>query len=106
MYYSPVDVVVCGSFRRGAEQLRADCLELRRAGANIISPVSIDFVSGHEEGFVRAAHELETPAPDIEGRHLEAIVRASLIWLHLPGGRLGSSAAVELGFARALGVPV
>lgn len=106
MYYAPLDVVLCGSFTRAPEELRADVLELEVCNARVLSPLSIDFVAGHEEGFVRAAHELEASAAEIEGSHLEAIVAASFVWLHLPEGHLGRSAATELGFATGLGVPV
>jgi NTP pyrophosphatase (non-canonical NTP hydrolase) len=49
----------------------------------------------------------ETHTPEqIELQHLEAIQRASFVWLFAPEGYVGPSAALEVGFARAQGVPV
>src|SRR5260370_13417892 len=49
----------------------------------------------------------ETQAPEsIEARHLRAIQRSEFMWLHAPNGYVGPTAALEVGFANAAGVPV
>ena len=100
-----VRVVVCGSFRREIETLRADFLELQHAGASILSPRDITFVD-EVDGFVVAEHELGDAPTAIESRHLAALQRADLVWLHCPDGYVGPSAALELGVAHAYGIPV
>jgi NTP pyrophosphatase (non-canonical NTP hydrolase) len=98
-------VVICGSFRRSIEVLRADVGELRRAGATIVSPADLDFVA-EVDGFALALDEIDDSPAAIEGRHLTALQHADAIWLHCPDGYVGPSAALELGVAHAFGVPV
>ncbi|MCU1336358.1 MAG: MazG domain protein [Bryobacterales bacterium] len=49
--------------------------------------------------------EVESPE-HIELKHLDAIQKAAFVWLHAPDGYVGLSAALEVGFAHAQGVPV
>jgi NTP pyrophosphatase (non-canonical NTP hydrolase) len=49
----------------------------------------------------------ETELPEsIEVRHLKAIQSCHFVWLHAPEGYVGPTAALEVGFARASGIPV
>ncbi len=100
-----LSVVLCGSFRRDSEGLRRAHHELIAAGIEIISPLDLDFVA-ERDGFVFAAHEVDDAPADIEDRHLRAMQAADFVWLHAPAGYIGRSAAMELGYAHALGVPV
>lgn len=104
----PVDaalqVALCGSFRRDPKGL-AQAFEALRANFDVLSPSSLDFVDPTAD-FVRLPREIGQPAHEIEARHLEAIRSADFVWLHAPDGYIGSSAAMELGHAAALGVPV
>lgn len=97
--------VVCGSFHRALSRLQRDHRALLAAGCQILSPVDIAFVA-EEEGFVFAAHELGEDPHVIEERHIAALQEADMVWLHSPAGYVGASAALELGVAHALGVPV
>jgi NTP pyrophosphatase (non-canonical NTP hydrolase) len=100
-----MSAVVCGSFRRGHAELREAHQSLERAGCRILSPVAVDFVD-ERDGFVFAAHERSSSPEQIEAEHLRAIGRAHFVWLHAPDGYVGTSASMELGYARALGIPV
>ena len=71
----------------------------------LLSPIAVDFVEPGAE-FVRLPHEVAETVSTIEERHLAAIVDADFVWLHAPEGYVGRSAAMEIGHARALGVPV
>lgn len=99
-----LSVVLCGSFRRDLPGLRASFDQLA-ATCDVVSPVSLDFVDPTAE-FVRLDHERDEPEAAVEARHLAAIARADFVWLHAPGGYVGTSAAMELGYAAALGVAV
>jgi len=99
-----LSVVLCGSFRRDPSSLATTYAELRRSFA-ILSPTAVDFVDDSAE-FVRLRDELNEPERDIEARHLAAMTDADFIWLHTPDGYVGTSAAMELGHATALGVPI
>ena len=97
-------VVLCGSFRRDELGLRRVFAELTHR-YDLLSPVGLDFVDPSAE-FVRLGHEVHRGAREIEDAHLGAISNADFVWLHAPDGYVGTSAALELGHARALGVPV
>jgi NTP pyrophosphatase (non-canonical NTP hydrolase) len=100
-----ITAVVCGSFRRDQAALRKDFEALVAAGCNVISPLNVDFVA-EVKGFAYSEHELQLAPTEVEERHLLAMQRAHMAWLHCPKGYVGRSAAMELGFARALGLRV
>ena len=102
--HSRLKAVMCGSFRRDHASLSVAFDELARH-FEILSPASVDFVDTDAE-FVRVAEEWNQEAGAIEERHLQAMRSADLVWLHAPDGYVGRSASMELGYARALGIPV
>ena len=98
-------MVLSGSYRKDFEGLKSTYEELLDLGCSILSPSNVNAVS-EVDGFVYMKGE-ETQAPDfIESKHLDAIQRAQFMWLHAPGGYVGPTAALEVGFAHAIGVPV
>lgn len=100
-----LSVVICGSYHRGKEELIQARRSLAEAGARVLSPLDLDFVD-ERDGFLFAAHEVDEQPGDIEERHLGAMRIADFVWLHAPDGYIGTSAAVELGFAYAQGLTV
>jgi NTP pyrophosphatase (non-canonical NTP hydrolase) len=100
-----LDVVLCGTYRKDVEGLRRSFEQLKDLGFNVLSPSSVDITS-EENGFVYMHGEQTETPENLELRHLEAIQRARLVWLHAPDGYVGPTAALELGFARASGIPV
>lgn len=101
---APLKAVLCGSFRRDPDALAAAFAELH-ALFDVLSPRGLNFVDPNAE-FVRLPNEVGEPAQKVETLHLEAMMSADFVWLHAPGGYVGSSAAMELGHASALGIPV
>lgn len=97
-------VVLCGSFHRDLPALRRTHNELAST-FNLVSPSSIDFVDSSAD-FVRLSHEARESVSEVEQRHLDALASADFVWLCAPEGYVGASAALELGHARALGIPV
>jgi len=98
-------VVLSGTFRKDPNRLRLEFEELRDLGCKILSPRNVN-VTSEVDGFVYMKGEEDKTAESIESGHLDAIQRASFVWLHAPEGYVGPSAALEVGFARAVGVPV
>jgi NTP pyrophosphatase (non-canonical NTP hydrolase) len=96
--------VLCGSFRRDSAGLR-QAYEVLRQHTNLLSPLGVDFLDPAAD-FVRLPHEAEDAVDTVEERHLAAITSADYVWLHAPGGYVGSSASLEIGHAHALGIPV
>jgi len=99
------EVVISGSYRKDFESLRRTFEEFRDLGCKILSPSNVSIVSEHEGFVYMKGEETETPE-NIEDRHLSAIQKANFVWLHTPEGYVGPSAALEVGFAHAAGVPV
>lgn len=99
-----LNVVMCGSFRRERVALAATH-RLLAARFRLLSPRSVDFVDPDAD-FVRLDDEVGESVASIEDRHLAAIRDADFVWLVAPHGYIGRSAAMEVGHARALGVPV
>jgi NTP pyrophosphatase (non-canonical NTP hydrolase) len=98
-------VVVSGSFRRDIEGLKMVVERFRDLGCHVLSPVSVD-VQREIGGFVFMRGE-EGQAPEVlERRHLDAIEQADFVWLHAPGGYVGLSGSLEIGYAAAVGTPV
>ena len=100
----PFSVVLCGSYRRDREGLEQTYASLVRQ-YNVLSPRAIDFVDP-EAAFVRLRGERHESEEAIEQRHLSALTAADFVWLFCPDGYVGTSAALEVGYARAAGVPV
>jgi NTP pyrophosphatase (non-canonical NTP hydrolase) len=100
-----VEVVLSGTYRKQFEALKRAYEEFRDLGCTILSPTNVSIVR-EEHGFVyMRGEETQTPA-SIEERHLEAIQKANFVWLHAPDGYVGPTAALEIGFANAVGIPV
>jgi NTP pyrophosphatase (non-canonical NTP hydrolase) len=102
---SRTKAVICGSFRRNPELLASEFQRLQEAGCTILSPRDLDFVS-EVNGFVYGQADLGRTTAAVEQGHLRAMQDADFVWLHCPGGYVGTSAAMELGFAQALGLRV
>lgn len=101
----PAQVVLSGSYRKDFEGLKRVYEELRDLNCEILSPSNVIAVN-EVDGFVYMQGE-EAEAPDtVEARHLDAIQRSQFMWLHAPSGYVGNSAALEIGFANAAGVPI
>jgi NTP pyrophosphatase (non-canonical NTP hydrolase) len=99
------EIVISGTYRKDIEGLKRIYEQLTDLGCRILSPVNI-LPSKEESGFVYMKGE-ETEGPEnIELRHLQAMQRSKFVWLHAPDGYVGPSGALEIGFARANGIPI
>lgn len=99
------ELVISGTYRKDFETLKRTYEEFRDLGCNVLSPANV-MITSEEDGFVYMKGE-ETQTPNaIEDRHLNAIQKASFVWLHAPKGYVGMTSALEIGFAHAAGVPV
>ena len=99
-----VSTVLCGTFHRRPAELRATFDRLKASYA-VLSPVSLDWVDPGA-AFVRLPQEVSESAGEVEMRHLAGIRNADFVWLFCPDGYVGSSAAMEIGFAHAAGIPI
>lgn len=99
------NVVLCGSFRKDPEGLKKIFVELKDLGFSVLSPGNVSTQS-IENGFVYMQNETGQSPEVIEDRHLNAIQKADFVWFFAPNGYVGPSGALEVGFARANGIPV
>jgi NTP pyrophosphatase (non-canonical NTP hydrolase) len=98
-------VVLSGSYRKDIEGLKRTYETFKDLRCQVLSPSNIH-ITKEVDGFVFMEGE-DGQSPDvIETRHLDAIQRSQFMWLHSPSGYVGTSAALEVGFAHALGIPV
>jgi NTP pyrophosphatase (non-canonical NTP hydrolase) len=95
---------ISGSFRRFLKEIAVKAEECRRNGVTVASPKST-VLAREVNGFVLLERESGTPA-DLERGHLDAIERSDFLYLVNPGGYVGPSATLEVGYAAARSVPV
>lgn len=100
----PFDVVLVGSFRKNQEGLRRAYDRLIDLGCRVLSPGTVELLTGSDP--LGDAGQETIPTSERQLRHLETIQHAHFIWLHCPRGYVGQTTALEIGFARACGVPV
>ena len=98
-------VVLCGTYRKDPEGLRQTFDRLKDTGFSILSP-SNPFIETEDHGFVYMRRESMQTPDKIENKHLDAIQQADFVWFFAPDGYVGPTGALEVGFARAAGVPV
>lgn len=95
--------VLCGSFHKDQDGLLRAYRELIGTNCQVLSPHSLDF---DDQDFARDAVTQEMPARTLEDYHLMSIRQADFVWLHAPEGYVGLSAAFEIGYALAHGIPI
>lgn len=95
---------ISGSFRRALNAVGEKLVELRKMGFTVLSPRTTQAV-GKVEGFLLLEGDEGSPK-DIEQGHLSAIRRSDFLYVVNPGGYIGPSATLEIGYALALGIPV
>jgi NTP pyrophosphatase (non-canonical NTP hydrolase) len=99
-----VQVTVSGSFTKHWEQVQATVSEFERQGAEVLSPRNGPPIR-EDEGFIYLREDIGS-ADAIERRHLHAIQRSDLLYIVNPEGYLGTSVALEMGYALAWNTPI
>jgi hypothetical protein len=98
-------VTVSGSFRRHLHAINAAVEELASRGVRVLSPADPRIVAAQGE-FLFVASDRVRSVKLVQDRHLDCIRASSFLWLICPDGYVGQSAALELGFAIASGIPI
>ena len=101
--FEPPRAVLCGSYTRDRAGLFRVYDELVVTGCQVLSPRRMQFDNA---AFVRDTAEQGISPQTVEAWHLSAICQADFVMLHAPGGYIGLSAAMEIGFATAQDCPV
>jgi hypothetical protein len=100
-----IKVTVSGSFTRHLVEIQRAVYEFKKRGIRVLSPEQ-PIVVDALDGFVFVASDRHRSVKLVQDRHLASIASSDFLWLETPDGHVGSSAALELGFAVASGTPV
>lgn len=98
-------VVISGSFRKHLKEITVLKKQLADANITIVSPRFTEPKNPGEEFVVFTGEEGLEPL-ELERYHLTAISQADALVVCDPGGYVGASALIELGYANALGKKV
>jgi hypothetical protein len=96
---------VSGSFHRFMPEIESAVQELGAAGVHVLSPAYPKVVD-HIGEFLFVASDRFRSIRLVQDRHLDCIEASDFLWLVCPGGYVGQSASMEIGFAVARDVPV
>jgi SAM-dependent methyltransferase len=100
----PLKATISGSLRRFLPEMEEAARELKEVGISVLSPRAFQVID-EKNGFVFLEGD-EGEASTIQNSHLQAITNSDFLLLVCPGGYLGSSASLEVGYALALGIPI
>ena len=95
----PARVTISGSFTKHWKEIHSVVEQFRELNAEVMSPTNGPPVR-EEDGFVYLREDVGSP-DTLERRHLQAIRKSDLLYIVNPNGYLGSSVALEIGYALA-----
>jgi NTP pyrophosphatase (non-canonical NTP hydrolase) len=95
-------IVVSGSLRKNYEGICNIIKDFEDLGINVLSPKPSQIINPGEEFPILETDNVFDPK-ELENRHLDAIRKADALYLYNPGGYVGPSCTMELGWALALG---
>ena len=99
-----VSATISGSFNKYLDQIQQKILAFEQDGIEVLSP-KLSTPSSRKGGFVILKSDEGTPR-EIERRHLEAISQSDFLYVVNPGGYIGKSVALEIGYALSKNIPV
>lgn len=102
---SHIKATVSGSFTRHLVEIQRAVAELTEHGVRILSPEQPTIVET-VDGFVFVASDRHRSVKLVQDRHLASIAHSDFLWLEDSDGYVGQSAALEIGFAIGLGIPI
>jgi NTP pyrophosphatase (non-canonical NTP hydrolase) len=95
---------ISGSFNKHLDKVQDKIRELQGERIEVLSPkLSSSF--SREGKFVRLESDRGTPG-EIESEHLKAIAGSDFLYVVNPGGYVGKSVALEIGYALSRGIPI
>lgn len=95
-------VVISGSFKKFYDEIKIKIKEFEKIGMKVLSP-SVSKIKNKNDDFVFLESDDTENLTTIEKNHLEAIYKADALYICNPGGYIGPSTAMELGWALGFG---
>jgi hypothetical protein len=102
---SEITVTVSGSFHRHLKAIKEAVKLFNDRNIRVLSPADPTAVDRVGE-FIFVASDRHRSIKLVQDRHLAAISQSTFLWLVSPDGYVGHSAALEVGFAIAFGIPI
>lgn len=99
-----ISVTVSGSFNKYFGQVKQKILEFEEGGISVLSPKPSEPVL-RKNRFVTLESDRGTPK-EIELSHLKAISQSDFLYVVNPGGYIGKSVALEIGYAFSRNIPI
>ncbi len=100
-----LSVSICGSYHRHLKDMKERIEECRQLGIKVLIPKYTSRKSENEHGFVVLRGENGSPK-ELQDKNFRAIAASSFIFVENPGGYIGQSTALEIGYAYARKIPV
>jgi hypothetical protein len=97
--------VLIGSFRKDFKEIYNISLAFKKAGIEVLSP-RLGHIINPDAEFITLTTDKLGSARAIQDEVLEKIRAADFVYLVNPSGRVGLSAAFEVGFAKSISRPV
>lgn len=101
-----LSIVVIGSYRRDFTAILEFCRHLEKRGHVVLQPPVSSEIVGETSGFVWLSTDPADHVADVQRHVFQQIDKSDLVVLHCPDGRVGTSAALEVGYALKAGVAV
>lgn len=96
--------VISGSFRKFYDEIAKLAKQFEAYDIDVLSP-PISKVKNIDGGFAFLDGGMDDPKA-IEKLHLEAISKSDFLYIYNPGGYIGTSTTMEIGYALAMKKPV
>src|SRR3989344_3961867 len=93
--------VLSGSFQKSYEAMLTAREILEKAQIQVLSPSNSE-ITNPGDTFALLASDTTTDILSLEQKHLDAISRADFLYIYNPEGYIGTSTAMEIGWAYAL----
>jgi hypothetical protein len=100
-----LSVSICGSYHRHLKDMKERIAECRQLGIKVLIPKYTSWKSENEHGFVVLRGENGSPA-ELQEKNFRAIAASSFMFVENPGGYIGQSTALEIGYAYARRIPI
>jgi NTP pyrophosphatase (non-canonical NTP hydrolase) len=100
-----VAVTISGSFRKFYPEITNAIDVFSEREIEVLSPAKSKIVDPSAE-FVIFESDETTDVKELEDKHLDAISNSDALYVINPGGYVGNSAILEIGYAIALGIPI
>jgi hypothetical protein len=96
---------IIGSYRKFYPEIRDKIEDFEKIGVKVLMPPKSHIINPGEE-FIRFANDKGDPIEHIEAEFLKAVTASDFVYVVDVAGYIGTSSALEIGYAHALKKPI